>query len=161
MPESPIRKLAPLAEKAKRIGTTVYQLNIGQPDIPSPKEALDAVKNAERSPVPEDESERQKVRERAYAVIDLCAQETLGMSYTEHLASLTVGSAVTWENVAKVNELGAKTGTLIDIRDSTVEQASRKSRWGWSHPGDRQWVVESDSSRKQATFMPSQLRLAT
>ena len=101
------------------------------------------------------------MRERAHAVIDLSAQKVLGMSYTEHLASLTVGSAVTWEDVEKVNELGAKTGTLVDIRHSTVDQASRKSIWGWSHPGDRQWVVESDSSRKQATFMPSQLRLAT
>jgi len=46
MPASPIRKLVPYAEAAKKRGIKVYHLNIGQPDIASPKEALDAVKNA-------------------------------------------------------------------------------------------------------------------
>ena len=45
MPESPIRKLAPLAEKAKARGVKVYHLNIGQPDIKTPKVALDAIRN--------------------------------------------------------------------------------------------------------------------
>lgn len=45
MPASPIRKLVPFAEAAKKKGIKVYHLNIGQPDIESPKEALDAVKN--------------------------------------------------------------------------------------------------------------------
>jgi aspartate aminotransferase len=45
MPESPIRKLVPFAESAKKRGIKVYQLNIGQPDIETPKVALDAVKN--------------------------------------------------------------------------------------------------------------------
>lgn len=45
MPESPIRKLVPYAENAKKRGMTVYHLNIGQPDIKTPKVALDAVKN--------------------------------------------------------------------------------------------------------------------
>lgn len=45
MPASPIRKLAPFAEEAKRKGRKVYHLNIGQPDIPTPKVALDAVRN--------------------------------------------------------------------------------------------------------------------
>ena len=45
MPESPIRKLVPFAESAKKRGVKVYQLNIGQPDIETPKHALDAVKN--------------------------------------------------------------------------------------------------------------------
>ena len=44
MPASPIRKLAPYAEKAKSCGVHVYHLNIGQPDIKTPKIALDAVK---------------------------------------------------------------------------------------------------------------------
>ena len=47
MPESPIRKLVPYAENAKKRGIKVYQLNIGQPDIETPKVALDAVKNNE------------------------------------------------------------------------------------------------------------------
>lgn len=49
MPESPIRKLAPLASAAKRRGTKVYHLNIGQPDLPTPKEGLDVLKNIDRT----------------------------------------------------------------------------------------------------------------
>lgn len=45
MPESPIRKLVPFAEDAKKRGVEVLHLNIGQPDIPTPQVALDAVKN--------------------------------------------------------------------------------------------------------------------
>ena len=45
MPESPIRKLVPFAEAAVKKGKKIYQLNIGQPDIETPKAALDAVKN--------------------------------------------------------------------------------------------------------------------
>ncbi|MDO9276036.1 MAG: pyridoxal phosphate-dependent aminotransferase, partial [Lutibacter sp.] len=45
MPESPIRKLVPYAENAKKRGIQVFHLNIGQPDIKSPKVALEAVKN--------------------------------------------------------------------------------------------------------------------
>ena len=47
MPASPFRKLAPFAEAAKRRGTTVYHLNIGQPDIPTPPQLLDAVRRAD------------------------------------------------------------------------------------------------------------------
>lgn len=45
MPESPIRKLVPYAEKAVANGIKVYFLNIGQPDIKSPRQALEAVRN--------------------------------------------------------------------------------------------------------------------
>lgn len=45
MPQSPIRKLVPFAEEAKKNGTHVIHLNIGQPDIKTPQVALDAVKN--------------------------------------------------------------------------------------------------------------------
>ena len=45
MPESPIRKLVPFAEDAKKRGVKVYHLNIGQPDIKTPDVALEAVKN--------------------------------------------------------------------------------------------------------------------
>lgn len=45
MPESPIRKLVPYAEDAKKQGVKVIHLNIGQPDIKTPQVALDAVKN--------------------------------------------------------------------------------------------------------------------
>jgi len=47
MPASPIRKLVPYAEEAKRKGRKVYHLNIGQPDIPTPQVSLDAVKSTD------------------------------------------------------------------------------------------------------------------
>ncbi len=47
MPSSPIRKLVPFAEAAKKKGTKVYHLNIGQPDIETPKMVLDAVRNSD------------------------------------------------------------------------------------------------------------------
>src|SRR4051812_6585175 len=46
MPASPIRKLVPFAEAAKKKGIHVYHLNIGQPDIETPKMVLDAVRNS-------------------------------------------------------------------------------------------------------------------
>ncbi len=47
MPPSPIRKLVPFAEAAKKKGLKVYHLNIGQPDIETPPSILDAVRNAD------------------------------------------------------------------------------------------------------------------
>jgi len=47
MPSSPIRKLVPFADAAKQRGTKVYHLNIGQPDIETPKVILDAVRNTD------------------------------------------------------------------------------------------------------------------
>jgi len=49
MPESPIRKLAPYDEMAKKKGHKVYHLNIGQPDIKSPEVAIEAIKNIDLS----------------------------------------------------------------------------------------------------------------
>lgn len=48
MPESPIRKLVPFAEKAKAKGKRVFHLNIGQPDIETPEVALNAIRNMDR-----------------------------------------------------------------------------------------------------------------
>lgn len=48
MPQSPIRKLVPLANRAKAKGIKVYHLNIGQPDLPTPEVALDALKKVDR-----------------------------------------------------------------------------------------------------------------
>lgn len=47
LPASPIRKLAPFAEKAKQAGTHVFHLNIGQPDIPTPSEFFQAITDAD------------------------------------------------------------------------------------------------------------------
>ena len=48
MPASPIRKLAPLADAAKQRGIHVFHLNIGQPDLPTPQVAIDAIRNIDR-----------------------------------------------------------------------------------------------------------------
>ena len=49
MPESPIRKLAPLAYAAQDRGVKIYRLNIGQPDLPTPQKALDVLKHIDRT----------------------------------------------------------------------------------------------------------------
>lgn len=49
MPASPIRRLTPLANEAKARGIKVYHLNIGQPDVPTPQEGLDALKKIDRT----------------------------------------------------------------------------------------------------------------
>ena len=48
MPASPIRKLAPLADAAKQRGIHVFHLNIGQPDLPTPEVAIEAIRNIDR-----------------------------------------------------------------------------------------------------------------
>ena len=47
MPASPIRKLVPYAEAAKKRGIKVYHLNIGQPDIETPKPVMEAVRHTD------------------------------------------------------------------------------------------------------------------
>mgnify|MGYP000802638912 FL=1 len=49
MPASPIRKLVPLSNAAKERGLKVYHLNIGQPDLPTPPEGLEALKHIDRN----------------------------------------------------------------------------------------------------------------
>lgn len=49
IPASPIRKLTPFADAAKARGIKVYHLNIGQPDLPTPRKALDALKTIDRT----------------------------------------------------------------------------------------------------------------
>ncbi len=48
MPQSPIRKFAPLAYDAEDRGMKIYRLNIGQPDLPTPQKALDVLKSIDR-----------------------------------------------------------------------------------------------------------------
>ena len=52
MPSSPIRRLAPLATAAKERGIHVYHLNIGQPDLDSPEEALEAIRKFDSNIIP-------------------------------------------------------------------------------------------------------------
>lgn len=49
MPSSPIRKLTPYAAEAKDRGVKIYHLNIGQPDLPTPKKAMDSLRNIDRT----------------------------------------------------------------------------------------------------------------
>ena len=61
MPASPIRKLAPLADAATQRGVHVFHLNIGQPDLPTPQVAIDAIATStvkcwNIAPVPETEA---------------------------------------------------------------------------------------------------------
>lgn len=68
MPASPIRKLVPLSNAAKQRGVKVYHLNIGQPDLPTPQEGLDALKHIDRTTLEYSPSEgllslRQKLME--------------------------------------------------------------------------------------------------
>ena len=49
MPASPIRKLVPLANQAKAKGIKVYHLNIGQPDVPTPEVAMEAMRHIDRT----------------------------------------------------------------------------------------------------------------
>ena len=83
MPSSPIRKLVPFAEAAKKKGIRVYHLNIGQPDIVTPPAMLEAVKNSdftilEYSHSAGNESYRQKLTQYYASVgIEVTAQEII------------------------------------------------------------------------------------
>ncbi|MBD1262959.1 pyridoxal phosphate-dependent aminotransferase [Maribacter polysiphoniae] len=98
MPESPIRKLVPYAEKAKKEGVKVIHLNIGQPDIKTPKIALDAVKNNTISVLSYSRTEgseayREKLA-RYYANhdIEVTAQDILVTTGGSEALSFTMGS---------------------------------------------------------------------
>jgi len=83
MPESPIRKLVPLANKAKAKGLTVYHLNIGQPDIQTPQAGLDALRAIDRdileySPSEGIRSFREKLVEYYHRFhIDVCVDDII------------------------------------------------------------------------------------
>lgn len=83
MPPSPIRKLVPYAEAAKKRGTKVFHLNIGQPDIATPQAMMDAVRNIdfrvlEYSHSAGNESYRQKLTEYYKTVgINITASEII------------------------------------------------------------------------------------
>ncbi|MGB5665534.1 MAG: pyridoxal phosphate-dependent aminotransferase [Maribacter sp.] len=98
MPESPIRKLVPFAEKAKKEGVMVIHLNIGQPDIKTPQIALDAVKNntltvLEYSRTEGSEIYREKIA-KYYAKnnIQVSAQDIIVTTGGSEALSFTMGS---------------------------------------------------------------------
>ena len=101
-----------------------------------------AVQNAAQAP-----AEAEGVAERVAAVIERCAQAQLGTSYAAHVASLTVGAAVTWTHkVNAVSEAGDFAGTIVEVDDTRADGQTR--------------VVEGAKSGKQAWMSPAMLRLA-
>ncbi len=78
MPESPIRKLVPFAEAAKKRGIKVYHLNIGQPDIPTPQTMIDAMHNLNA-----------KVIEYSHSAGILSYREKLCKYYAKHDIKIT------------------------------------------------------------------------
>jgi aspartate aminotransferase len=83
MPESPIRKLVPYAEEAKKRGTKVYHLNIGQPDIPTPDVALNAIRNFS-----------QKVVAYSHSAGVLSYREKLATYYKKHDIHITADNII-------------------------------------------------------------------
>lgn len=98
MPESPIRKLVPYAEKAKKRGVEVIHLNIGQPDIKTPKIALDAVRHhrievLEYSRTEGSETYRSKIADYyAKQSVRVSAEEIIVTTGGSEALSFTMGS---------------------------------------------------------------------
>lgn len=83
MPASPIRKLVPFAEDAKKRGVKVYHLNIGQPDIETPEVALIAIRNFD-----------EKVVEYSHSAGNLSYREKLVDYYTKHDIHITADEII-------------------------------------------------------------------
>lgn len=101
MPESPIRRLVPYAEEAKRQGKKVYHLNIGQPDISTPDVALKAIKNLDDnvwaySHSAGNESYRKKLANYYHSV-------DINVDHTEMLVTTGGSEAITFAFMATMN----------------------------------------------------------
>ena len=98
MPESPIRKLVPYAEDAKKRGVEVFHLNIGQPDIETPIQAIEAVKNSNIKVLSYSRSEgsenyRKKLSDYyAKKNISVCDQDIIVTSGASEALFFTLGS---------------------------------------------------------------------
>lgn len=136
MPSSPIRRLVPLSDSAKARGLKVYHLNIGQPDLPTPKEALDAIRNIDRkvleySPSDGYRSYREKlVNYYARFNINVSADDiiiTTGGSEAvlfAFLACLDPGDEIIVPEPAYANYMAfaISTGAVIKTISSTIEE---------------------------------------
>lgn len=135
IPPSPIRKLAPYAEEAKRKGRKVYHLNIGQPDIPTPKVALDAVRNMdltviEYSHSAGNESYRRKLAE-YYRNIDINVDHNELMITTGGSEAITFAMMICMNPddeiiiseplYANYNGFAVATGIIVKPVTSTIE----------------------------------------
>ena len=101
MPASPIRRLVPFAEEAKKKGRKVYHLNIGQPDIPTPQVALDAVKNMQERVIEYSHSAGNESYRRKLAAF----YQKLGIdvSHTDMLITTGGSEAVSFALMSTVN----------------------------------------------------------
>lgn len=136
MPSSPIRRLVPLSDSAKARGLKVYHLNIGQPDLPTPQEALDAIRNIDRkvleySPSDGYRSYREKlVNYYARFNINVSADDiiiTTGGSEAvlfAFLACLDPGDEIIVPEPAYANYMAfaISTGAVIKTISSTIEE---------------------------------------
>ena len=136
MPNSPIRKLAPLSDSAKARGLKVYHLNIGQPDLPTPQVGLDALKNIDRkileySPSDGFRSYREKlVRYYAKYSINVAADDiiiTTGGSEAvlfAFLACLNPGDEIIVPEPAYANYMAfaVSAGAVIKTVPSSIEE---------------------------------------
>ncbi len=107
MPESPIRKLVPFAEKAKMNGAKVIHLNIGQPDIKTPQIALDAVKNNNLDIVAYSRTEGSEI-----------FREKIATYYAKH--SITVESTDIIVTTGGSEALSFVMGSIADFDDEII-----------------------------------------
>ena len=98
MPESPIRKLVPYAEAAKKRGTRVFHLNIGQPDIPTPQSMIDAMHNLDV-----------KVIEYSHSAGILSYREKLCQYYAKHEIHITPDDIIVGAGASEAILFGVQT----------------------------------------------------
>lgn len=136
MPASPIRKLVPLANKAKAKGVKVYHLNIGQPDVATPEIALEAMRKIDRKVLEYSPSEgNRSFREKLVGYyqkfkIDVCADDiiiTTGGSeavFFSFMACLDPGDEIIVPEPAYANYMAfaISCGAVIKTVASTIEE---------------------------------------
>lgn len=136
MPESPIRKLGPYADAAKKNGIHVYHLNIGQPDLPTPQVALEAIRNIDRkileySPSEGIRSYREKLAKYYHGYnIDVCADDIIVTSGGSEavtyafLASLDPGDEiiVPEPSYANYTAFAIVAGAIVKTIPSKIEE---------------------------------------
>tara|TARA_B110000003_G_scaffold90762_1_gene92883 strand:+ start:1232 stop:2431 length:1200 start_codon:yes stop_codon:yes gene_type:complete len=107
MPESPIRKLVPYAEKAKAKGVKVYHLNIGQPDIETPVDAINAVKKSDIKVLAYSKSEG-----------DLVLREKISKYYKSHNVEITTSEIIVTSGASEA--LLFTIGSIMDPDDKVI-----------------------------------------
>lgn len=136
MPASPIRKLVPLANRAKAKGTVVYHLNIGQPDLATPEVALRAAHHLDREVLEYSPSEgilsfRKKLVEYYHKFnIDVCTDDiiiTTGGSeavFFSFMACLDLGDEIIVPEPAYANYMAfaISCGAVIKTISSTIDE---------------------------------------